>query len=64
MNASGQVVQVTGGVVDVVFPEGDLPEIFEAIEIPRADQAPMILEVEKHLGNNWARWASSGLFIF
>ncbi len=55
MNASGQVVQVTGGVVDVVFPEGDLPEIFEAIEIPRADQAPMILEVEKHLGNNWAR---------
>lgn len=55
MNATGQVVQVTGGVVDVAFPENDLPEIFEAIEIHRPDQSTMILEVEKHLGNNWAR---------
>ncbi|MCE5209634.1 MAG: F0F1 ATP synthase subunit beta [Chloroflexi bacterium] len=55
MNATGQVVQITGGVVDVVFPEGDLPEIFEALEIPRVNQQPLILEVEKHLGNNRTR---------
>lgn len=54
-NATGRVVQILGGVVDVAFPEGELPEIFEAIEVPRENQSPMILEVQKHLGNNWVR---------
>jgi F-type H+-transporting ATPase subunit beta len=49
------VVQVLGGVVDVEFPSEQLPEIFEAIEVQRDNQAPMILEVQKHLGNNWVR---------
>ncbi|HNB53227.1 MAG TPA: F0F1 ATP synthase subunit beta, partial [Anaerolineales bacterium] len=54
-NATGRVVQILGGVVDVAFPEGELPEIFEAIEVPRSEQKPLILEVQKHLGNNWVR---------
>lgn len=53
--AIGRVVQITGGVVDVAFPQGELPEIFEAIEVPRQNQKPLILEVQKHLGNNWVR---------
>ena len=54
-NATGRVVQILGGVVDVAFPEGELPEIFEAIEVTRPNQKPLILEVQKHLGSNWVR---------
>ncbi|MCS6993515.1 MAG: F0F1 ATP synthase subunit beta [Anaerolineales bacterium] len=54
-NSQGRVVQILGGVVDVAFPEGELPEIYEAIEVPREGQEPLILEVQKHLGNNWVR---------
>jgi F-type H+-transporting ATPase subunit beta len=51
----GSVVQVLGGVVDVEFPPEQLPEIYEAIRVPRKGQVDLILEVQKHLGNNWAR---------
>jgi F-type H+-transporting ATPase subunit beta len=54
-NAVGRVVQVLGGVVDVVFPEGDLPEIYEAIEVEREGKESLVLEVQKHLGDNWVR---------
>ena len=54
-NANGRVVQILGGVVDVEFPEGHIPELFEAIEVPREDNVPLILEVQKHLGNSWVR---------
>jgi F-type H+-transporting ATPase subunit beta len=53
--ATGRVVQVFGGVVDVEFPSERLPEIYEAVEVQRADQEPLVLEVEKHLGENWVR---------
>ncbi len=52
---TGQVVQVMGGVVDVEFPVGQLPNIYDALEITREEQLPLILEVEKHLGDNWVR---------
>ncbi|MGA7192285.1 MAG: F0F1 ATP synthase subunit beta [Anaerolineales bacterium] len=51
----GRVVQILGGVVDVEFPEGQMPELFEAIEVERAGKEALILEVEKDLGNNWVR---------
>ncbi|MEA3439333.1 MAG: F0F1 ATP synthase subunit beta [Chloroflexota bacterium] len=51
----GSVVQVLGGVVDVEFPAEQLPDIFEAIEIPRDNDEPLILEVQRHLGHNWVR---------
>ena len=57
-NATGRVVQILGGVVDVEFPEGDIPELFEAIEVERPDKEPLILEVQKHLGDNWVRTVS------
>jgi len=54
-NTNGRVVQILGGVVDVEFPEGEIPELFEAIEVPRENNVPLILEVQKHLGNSWVR---------
>ncbi len=54
-NATGRVVQVTGGVVDVDFGKNKLPGIYDAIEIVREDQPNVILEVQNHLGNGWVR---------
>src|SRR5512146_949146 len=54
-NATGRVVQILGGVVDVEFPEGGIPELFEAIEVERPGQSKMILEVQKHIGDSWVR---------
>jgi F-type H+-transporting ATPase subunit beta len=54
----GRVIQVLGGVVDVEFPAEQLPDIFEALEVPREGQSPLVLEVQKHLGNNWVRTVS------
>jgi F-type H+-transporting ATPase subunit beta len=55
VKSTGRVVQIQGGVVDVAFPEGELPEVYEALVIDRQDQSPLILEVQKHLGDNWVR---------
>jgi F-type H+-transporting ATPase subunit beta len=52
---TGRVVQVLGGVVDVEFPRENLPEIYDAVEVQREGDEPLILEVEKHLGKNWVR---------
>ena len=52
--ARGKVVQVIGTVIDVEFPTGALPALFNAIEIQNGDQT-LIAEVNSHLGNNWVR---------
>ncbi len=55
-DATGKIVQVTGGVVDVDFSGNPLPELFFALEIPIEGQdLPMVLEVQNHLGNGWVR---------
>jgi len=51
----GRVAQVLGGVVDCEFPAGELPEVFDAVEIPRAESEPLILEVQRHLGDQLVR---------
>ena len=53
--ATGRVTQILGGVVDVEFPAGNIPGLYEAIEVQRSNQEPLILEVQKDLGNNWVR---------
>ena len=54
--ATGRIVQVTGGVVDVDFSGNPLPDIYDALEIPMKDQEyPLVLEVQNHLGNGWVR---------
>jgi F-type H+-transporting ATPase subunit beta len=56
--ATGRVTQILGSVVDVDFMEGNLPDVYEALEIPRASEGPLILEVEKHLGESRVRCVS------
>jgi len=57
----GTVTQVLGNVVDVAFPSGDLPDIFDAIRIPLPpdadgnEQPDLILEVELMLGDRAVR---------
>jgi F-type H+-transporting ATPase subunit beta len=54
----GRVTQVQGSVVDVEFPGGELPDVFESLEIPRGSGEPLVLEVEKHLGLDRVRCVS------
>ena len=55
----GKVLQVIGPVIDVLFPEGGLPKIFNAIRIYDSElgveQVDIIAEVEQHLGDNVVR---------
>jgi F-type H+/Na+-transporting ATPase subunit beta len=52
--AVGSVVQIMGPVVDVQFPEGQLPDIYNAVEISK-DGGKIIVEAQNDLGNNWVR---------
>ena len=54
-STNGRVIQITGPVVDIEFPAGHLPAIFNAVEILREGQPPLVCEVQQHLGNNWVR---------
>jgi len=53
--ATGKVIQITGPVVDIEFPPGQLPAIYNAVEIVREGTTPLVCEVQQHLGNNWVR---------
>lgn len=54
MPATGRVSQVIGAVVDVVFEDGNLPGIYNALEIQQHN-IRVVLEVASHLGNNAVR---------
>jgi F-type H+-transporting ATPase subunit beta len=51
----GYVTQVLGAVVDVAFPPDGLPNIFDAVRIPREGKDDLILEVQQHLGHEQVR---------
>ncbi len=53
--STGHIVQILGGVVDVAFPPDQLPQVYEALEVPRSEGLPLVLEVQKHLGQHWVR---------
>ncbi|PKN81988.1 MAG: F0F1 ATP synthase subunit beta [Chloroflexi bacterium HGW-Chloroflexi-9] len=52
--ASGIVRQVIGTVVDLEFPSGELPGIYNAVNIDM-NGTRLVAEVQQHLGNNWVR---------
>ena len=56
---TGKITQVLGAVVDVTFPEGELPSILTALKTTNPfinDQKwNLVLEVAQHLGNNVVR---------
>jgi F-type H+-transporting ATPase subunit beta len=51
----GKVTQILGAVVDVQFPHGELPDIYEAVRVPREDAEDLVLEVQLHLGDDAVR---------
>ncbi len=51
----GHILQILGGVVDVEFDESNLPELYEALDIPVKEKEAIVLEVEKHIGNGAVR---------
>ncbi len=52
----GRIVRIAGPVIDVQFPEGQLPEIYFALEIDWGDERkPLVLEVQQQLGNGVVR---------
>ena len=55
MTTKGQIMQVQGAVVDCAFPPGELPGIYDAIEVPTTTDDPLILEVQTHLGDHRVR---------
>ncbi|MDO8473918.1 MAG: F0F1 ATP synthase subunit beta [Dehalococcoidia bacterium] len=55
--ATGKVVQVIGTVVDVEFPPDQLPSLRNSLEIAHGG-GKIVLEVQAHIGNNWARCLS------
>ncbi len=50
----GRIVQILGNVVDVEFPPEELPDIYNAIEVPR-DGHRLVLEVQQHLSGGMVR---------
>ena len=52
---TGKVSQIMGAVVDVVFEDGRLPEILNALEVDRGDEGTLVLEVAQHLGGGIVR---------
>ena len=55
----GVVSQVIGPVVDVVFPSGgQLPKIYDSLEINRDDSSALVLEVQSHIGEDTVRTIS------
>ncbi len=56
--AIGKIIQVRGPVVDIEFPEGELPELLEAIVIrdpKRSEDEQLVVEVAQHLGDRAVR---------
>jgi F-type H+-transporting ATPase subunit beta len=51
----GRIAQILGNVVDVEFPDGELPNIFDALRVPVEGAQDLILEVQLHRGNNIVR---------
>jgi F-type H+-transporting ATPase subunit beta len=51
---TGEVVQITGPVVDVHFNEADLPNIYDALEVENHGKK-LVLEVEQHIGDEVVR---------
>lgn len=50
----GKITQIIGPVVDCHF-DNELPAIYNAVHVKRADDSLLVLEVQQHLGNNTVR---------
>ena len=58
---TGRVVRVIGPVVDVEFPRNEVPELYNALEVPveiGEIKRTLTLEIAQHLGDNLVRTIS------
>ena len=55
---TGYVTQIIGPVLDVVFPSGKLPKVYNAIKIVGGDDKVVVCEVQQLLGDNQVRAVS------
>ncbi|MGD1275970.1 MAG: F0F1 ATP synthase subunit beta [Tepidisphaeraceae bacterium] len=63
MPATGKITQVIGSTFDAEFPEDQLPEIYNAIQVDRDDHGTsvrLVGEVQQHLGGNKVRAVALG----
>ncbi|MCO6450128.1 MAG: F0F1 ATP synthase subunit beta [Caldilineales bacterium] len=51
----GHIISVVGPVVDCEFPDGELPDIFDAVNIPLEGGSVLVCEVQQLLGNDKVR---------
>ena len=56
----GKVTQIIGAVLDIKFGNGTLPEINDAIDIPKEDGSKLVVEVAQHLGDDTVRCIAMG----
>jgi F-type H+-transporting ATPase subunit beta len=56
----GKITQIIGAVLDIRFPEGSLPEIYDAIKIRRKNGEILVVEVAQHLGDDTVRCIAMG----
>ncbi len=52
--ATGKIVQIIGAVVDVEFPQSDVPKVYDALKVVDAKER-LVLEVQQQLGGGVVR---------
>jgi F-type H+-transporting ATPase subunit beta len=55
--STGKITQIIGAVIDVEFPEGNIPKIYDALTVAATD---LTIEVQQQLGDNTVRGIAMG----
>ena len=58
-NRLGKITQIIGAVLDIKFSAGNLPEIYEAVNI-KTKTGVLVVEVSQHLGDDTVRCIAMG----
>lgn len=55
--STGEIVQIIGPVIDISFEKygGDIPNIYDALEITRGDGKKIVVECQQHIGEHTVR---------
>ena len=58
--SQGKVVQIIGAVVDIEFPQDNVPRVYDALRVTEGDLAGLTLEVQQQLGGGIVRGIALG----
>ena len=56
----GKITQIIGAVLDIKFPGGKLPDIYDAVHINTKQGTRLVVEVAQHLGDDTVRCIAMG----